>query len=256
MKIRILMLSLIGLIFFNSCSNDSNSTNSSNSPSQNLDPNTLLPKKVIINGRDNPQEEIYEFFYNQNKINYIKVKSYDGGTYVYNIYFTYNGDLITQISFDDPNTTDDFNISYKYQNNQLIQIDDSRIGSKIVYTYNSNGTITSTDTFFDKITNYTLNNGLISSNLTNGDRNFTYFINSYSPYKNITGIDKISLFPDFILFDVFLFPKNISQSYSYEYFYTYNDILFPTSFFIQQFSPIYPTINIIKIIKNYTIIYN
>jgi len=54
MKIRILMLSIIGLIFFNSCSNDSNST------SQNLDPNTILPKKIIEDG--NGMSFFYEFF--------------------------------------------------------------------------------------------------------------------------------------------------------------------------------------------------
>ena len=62
MKIRILMLSLIGMIFFNSCSSDSNSTNST---SQNLDPNTILPKKII---EDRYGSLCYEFFYDQNHL--------------------------------------------------------------------------------------------------------------------------------------------------------------------------------------------
>ena len=57
MKIRILMLSILGLILFNSCSSDSDS----NTPtSQNLDPNTILPKKIIEDGVNGMI--FYEFF--------------------------------------------------------------------------------------------------------------------------------------------------------------------------------------------------
>ena len=101
MKIRILMLSILGLIFFNSCSNDSNS---SNSTSQNLDPNTLLPKQIIITDvlSGNTLKQI--FFYNGNKINYITSTStwFDEQSQSYvsnsgNTYFTYNGDYITKM---------------------------------------------------------------------------------------------------------------------------------------------------------------
>jgi hypothetical protein len=235
MKIRILMLSLIGVIFFNSCSSDSNSSdsNSTNSTSQNLDPNTILPKKVIISFFDGLfneyREWTYEFFYNQNKIDYIKWTFQDGlgNSSVIDIFFTYSGDFITQISYGGDNEY------FYYQNNQLTQSDNFYTTD---YTYNSNGTINTTNTSTNEFITYTLTNGLITSS-SSGD-NLTYSSSTFSPYKNITGIEKIFLFPNASsLKDLFLYPKNIGRekltsgnsSGDYSYVYTYNNILFPTS---------------------------
>ena len=112
MKIRILMLSLIGFIFFSSCSSDSDS---SNSTSQNLDPNTILPKKIINEGGFGVT---YEFFYNQNKIDYIKISTeiVDG---IIEFVFTYTGNLITKIQTVSGGQESE-HLDFTYQNNKLV----------------------------------------------------------------------------------------------------------------------------------------
>ena len=259
MKIRILMLSLLGLMFFNSCSSDSNSSdsNSSNSTSQNLDPNTILPKKVIVSGVNagpfDQEGYTYEFFFNQNKIDYLKLtqtNTNSGNSIVSNFYFTYNGNLITSIS----DRTSTYN--FIYQNNQLIQTNINYgqfIEDPITYTYNSNGTVTCINGSLT--TTYTLTNGVVTSDSSGNE--FNYLYNSYSPFKNIIGIDKITLFPNnlgLLQYLLFFYPKNIesepqgeprSSSNGYQkYIYTFNNILFPVSFFVYKYGKFVPNISL------------
>jgi hypothetical protein len=253
MKLKIVILSLLGLIFFNSCSSDSNS---SNQTSQNLDPNTILPKKVIIDNYSG--STIYEIFYDQNKINYIKCVLEDNNQLIeFKINFIYNGNLISQITFIDMSTGNVLDDEvFTYQNNQLIQIGSTQDGVLYNYMYNSNGVITETSPNSQDTTTYTISNGLVVSYIGNAtNQTLSYYNNSsYSPYKNILGIDKIYFIPNrSFLSDLFLFPKNIRSirgSFTYRYTYTYNNILFPTSFIKER-----SVFNYYQMEENYNIIY-
>lgn len=182
MKIRILILSLIGLIFFNSCSSDSNS---SNPTSQNLDPNTILPKKVIIE-RPNSRSVSYDFYYNQNKIDHIDVNSFINNVIgsSFTINFTYTGNLITKIQWDNSF------INYTYQNNKLInkQINENYQGvsnlNNFDYIYNQNGTISASKNGSLYAT-YTLNNDNLIINTGQYD---IWYNSTSSPFINILGV--------------------------------------------------------------------
>ena len=269
MKIRILMLSLIGLIFFNSCSTDNNSTNST---SQNLDPNTILPKK-IIKDEVNGNSMFYEFFYNQNKINYIQIGSEFGVPY--KCYFTYTGNLITNIQFGENGYVNGY-IDFTYQNNQLVNKKYtffSNIGgtvqtsiNNIDYVYGSNNSISVSSDGILKTT-YNLINGLIM----NKDGGYVSYNSTSSPYKNVLGIKESfldlgytlytpSIYTDFWGVDTLFSStiRNIISIRSLQIFfpeshfsYTYNDILFPT-----KIIRYYGSVNgVIKYDRTYNIFY-
>ena len=252
MKIRILMLSLIGLIFFNSCSSDSNS---SNSTSQNLDPNTILPKKIINEGGFGGT---YEFFYNQNKIDYIKISNAEAdvpGSFDY--VFTYTGNLITKIQIVSGGQESE-HLDFTYQNNKLVNkkytyyitngsgITTTEV-SELDYVYNSNNTIS---VLADGVlkTTYTLSED--QSYILKKDQAFIdYSEVSSSPFKNILGIKEsfLDMGYYFVLGDTLLdnlFASSASRNITRiednnplsnvfvekkEYSYSYNELLFPTS---------------------------
>ncbi|MCX6185284.1 MAG: hypothetical protein NTX74_09730 [Flavobacterium sp.] len=250
MKIRILMLSLIGMIFFNSCSSDSNSTNST---SQNLDPNTILPKKII-------EEELgsicYEFFYDQNKINYIQVDTFIsgefGGSGGVNCYFTYTGNLITKIQLGESGDEKGF-IDFTYQNNKLINKKYTTFSggtyiSDLEYVYNSNNTISVLSNGILKTT-YTLSTN--QSYIVSKDGGDLLYSLTSSPFKNVIGIKEAFLDlgydvnaenvnPEFDFLDILFSSttRNIisitpfpgGQSFDSLHFrYAYNELLFPTN---------------------------
>jgi hypothetical protein len=235
MKFRILMLSLLGLIFFNSCSSDSNS---SNSTLQNLDPNTILPKKII---RENAIDESisYDFFYNQSKLDHIHHDYFNNGVNIeLDFNFTYNGNLISEIEVIDNSGQMVSNIEFTYQNNKLVNklITNVDYVVNIGYSYDSSNniitrTITSPDGVVDETNTLTIINNLV----------YPYSDISYSttpsPFKNITGIqdafiemgteyDHTSSFDYLHIF--FSTTKNILRSSGY-FVYVYNDIEFPTT---------------------------
>jgi hypothetical protein len=252
MKIRILILSVIGLMFFNSCSSDSNS---SNPTSQNLDPNTILPKKVIIE-RPNSKSITYDFFYNQNKIDHIDV------SYIINnvlgssfpINFTYTGNLITKIEWNSGV------MNYNYQNNKLVnkQISENYQGvntsNNFDYVYNQNGTISASKDGTSYAT-YTLNTDNLIVNTGQYD---VWYNSTSSPFTNILGVKECfinyffnnpdtdatgptpSIYNNGPVDDLFFSTiKNINtcvpmSGAGYKrirYNYIYNDIQFPSTIF-------------------------
>ena len=273
MKIRILMLSLMGLIFFNSCSNDNNSSNrnSNNSTSQNLDPNTILPKKIIQDGA-NYNSFSYEFFYNQNKINNIQVGD-EFGVNIFKCYFTYTGNLITNIQFGESGQVLGF-IDFTYQNNKLVNkkyttffsVNEISI-SDLDYVYNSNNTISVSSNGILKTT-YTLSND--QSYITDKDYGFVSYNSTNSPFKNILGIKEsfldlgytISSNSGLVGFDTLFSSttRNIASItpiagglnvYDQQFSYAYNELLFPTTI-IRFYNSIY---GIPKYERTYNIFY-
>ena len=254
MKLKILMLSLLGLIFFNSCSSDSNS---SNSTSQNLDPNTILPKKIIEENGYQALSSSYDFYYNQNKLEHIHCSFFSSSLTQYDVdfNFTYNGNLISEINIFNNSGQVFSKTEFTYLNNKLVNKKRtdyiSGLADEITestYTYNSSNNIitrtlthtingnpdTATDTF-------TITNNLISKNNLNTTYSFTS-----SPYKNIIGIKdafienglerNASFYVGNLLDNLFFSTtKNILRVYgasSYPilfYTYNYNDINFPIS---------------------------
>jgi len=205
--------------------------------SQNVNPSTLLPKRVLIEENDGTtggsfNATSYEFFYNGNKIDYIKITFFDdqgGISYQGNLNFTYVGDLITQIGDE----------TYSYQNDKLvnISINGNCNGTNGVDTvnlvYNSPDSVTVTNTFCGtpSTQNVVLANGIC----TNIDNKRVSHYSSYSPFKNITGIDKIFFIPGIDAFLSLLFISSTTNTSSYYresnnrigYLYSYNEILFP-----------------------------
>ena len=243
MKIRILMLSLLGLIFFNSCSSDSNS---SNSTLQNLDPNTILPKKII---RENAFDESisYEFFYNQSKLDHIHYDYFDNGNnFELDFNFTYNGNLISEIEVIDNSGQVYSKTEFTYLNNKLVNKKvtenfDSFITERLyTYTYNSSNNIitraaTYTDINGDSSTGtdtFTITNNLV---FKYGE----FYSTSHSPFKNIIGIQDALIeggteYGDYSTsFDInsifFSTTKNIIDLQGGRFVYIYNDIEFPTT---------------------------
>jgi hypothetical protein len=250
MKLRILILSIFGTFIFNSCTSDSNSSENTNS-------NSILPKKIIITGAD-PGHFSCDFFYNQNKIDYIDVISLQQPTDFpqYKLMFTYTGDLISEIEKIDIQSGVMFEkINYTYQNNQLISKTNYQLSlinpgtyDEITrnYVYNLDGTVTSNLTPFDPSVPqnfiYYFTDGLIRNYINTEFGNpynlFEYFTTD-SPFKNIIGLEKI-LFcfndaDDEILTWVFNLPikniKSINSSYSgpnrKDFEYSYNENMFP-----------------------------
>ena len=264
MKIRILMLSLIGLIFFNSCSSDSNSSDS-NSTSQNLDPNTILPKQIMITEPLNNSFIKCNFFYNGNKIDYISYTSsyFDEQSQTFasgggNLNYTYNGNFITKIE------TDNGNISYNftYSNGSVIR----------TITYPNNPNTNNPTPLVVNLNNLT--DGIPYSISLNNKQSNIQYTGSNSVYKNITGFnqvlsnmffcDLIGSYPDNTNGTVLYF-NGLSYNYfpdwclklspiynydsisnsggfggeNYSYSYIYNEINFPTSYEVQQSSVYY-----------------
>lgn len=228
MKIRILMLSLIGLMFFNSCSSDSNSSN------QNTDPSSVLPKVIQ---RNNPEDgnSTFEFYYNQNKIDYIKTTQTTGiSTGVLFAYFNYNGDLISSITHKDMSQNILFVENFSYQNNLLIQrtiTDNYGNIDNNYYNYNPDGSGSYSYNNLNTI-NFTMTNGLLTSY---NDFNQIY-LSSFSPFKNIKGIDKIYSFLGYTnedLFNIFYSTtyniQNTYQNPTWTYSYSLNSDSYPIS---------------------------
>jgi hypothetical protein len=203
MKIRILILSILGLIFFNSCSSDSNSTNST---SQNLDPNTILPKQIMIT---EPLKNSFfkcNFFYNGNKIDYISYTSsyFDDQSQTMvsfsgNVNYTYNGNFITKIESDNGNTSYDFTYSNGKISTCTFISGNPYEDFNIDFQYGSNGSVVRTITYPNDPDNPTplivnLNNltdGIPYSITVNSKQSNIQYTGSNSVYKNITGFNQV-----------------------------------------------------------------
>ena len=268
MKIRILILSLIGVIFFNSCSSDSNSSdsNSNNSTSQNLDPNTLLPKQIMISDRTLQRFYKCNFFYNGNKIDhtsftlsYFNEQSQTIVSFSSNVNYTYDGNFITKIEYDGGYPV----YNFTYSNGKISTCNGFGEDNdfNINFQYGSNGSVVRT---FSNPQNPTpsvvnLNNlpiGIPSSFSFDNEQSNVQYTGTNSVYKNIIGFNEVlsnMFFCDLIGYNssfYFLIDwfRKFSPIYNYasisnsggdgnySYSYVYNEINFPTSYAVQQVS--------------------
>lgn len=187
---KILCLFGVLAMMLASCSSDDESSASSD---------LVLLKKTITTDSDG--EKITTIFkYDGNKI----VSMTDGGEF--NLYYTYEGDLITKIEFKLPNGTVEQINTYKYTDGKLstfIRVDPLEDwGDKEVYTYNADGTVSAQSYSGDS-----------ESQTTKGEMNTIKFVNGEvseitspssweehaytydtknNPLKNVLGLDKIA----------------------------------------------------------------
>lgn len=192
MKLRILILTIFGTFVFNSCSTDSNS---SNSTPQNLD---LLPKRMLRDNITDGGTYIYDFFYDTNKIEYLKETFPNGIIHYY--FFTYSGNLISKIelgNFTQHNLYGEVN--YFYQNNRLIQIDSPSPSllmgtTNVNINYNSDGTGNVIDYDGNEIAVFKITNDLLSYGMQYNINPANYIYASHnSPFKNIVGYKNLFL---------------------------------------------------------------
>lgn len=177
----------VSLIFV-SCSSSDNNTSQD-----------VLVTKIIQTFEDGTVETM-NFNYSGNKL---LGQTFENGYST----FTYTGDLIskTEVFF---NNTLEARLLYTYDSNQrLIQFeryefsDFGDYGDKVVYTYNSNGTVSFAEysgnldnpLVFSNSGTFTLNTlgEIVSvSTLNEGDTNYIYD-DKNSPYLNILGVNKL-----------------------------------------------------------------
>ncbi|KAF2510182.1 hypothetical protein EYY60_11775 [Flavobacterium zhairuonense] len=159
----------------------------------------VLLKKEITTDSDGDKVTT-DYKYDGNKIISATVQGTTTG-----IYFTYTGDLITKMEFKYEGVVEQVN-KYEYDSNgkliSFIRVEPlEENGSKEVYTYNSDGSISITaysgtdlaQTTADGTGKITFVNGEIDKiALTYGPtRSYTYD-DKNNPYKNVLGYDKIS----------------------------------------------------------------
>lgn len=174
-------------LLLTSCSSDDSSSS------------TVLLKKEISTDSDGDKVTT-DYKYDGNKIVSATVQGSTTG-----IYFTYTGDLITKMEFKYEGVVEQVN-KYEYDSNNklinFIRVEPlEKMGSKEVYAYNSDGSISITaysgtdlaQTTADGTGKITFVNGEINKiALTYGPtRTYTYD-DKNNPFKNVLGYDKIS----------------------------------------------------------------
>lgn len=188
---KFLLLFCAMALALTSCSSDNDS-----SPSSDL----VLLKKTI--STDSDGEKITTIYkYDGNKI--VSIID-DAGEF--NRYFTYTGDLITKIEYKLPNGTIDQINTYEYDSNKrlitFVRVEPlDELGSKEVYTYNTDGSVSITDYRGDEKTQTELNGegkiifagGEVAKITINygPSRSYTYD-DKNNPTKNVLGFDKIA----------------------------------------------------------------
>jgi YD repeat-containing protein len=235
MKKIICLLSLSFLIL-QSCSSDSSSSSPTNNP--------LLKSETITDASDGSSYTI-NYTYNGNKL--LKATYSDDGSY--DKYY-YTGDLITKIEFYDDVDFLEQKVTYTYNaDNKLVSYVDlnfnSDDGIRETYTYNPDGTVTVVTYIGDTVSQTDLNatrtitflaNGeVVSDESVSGSSTLTYtYDTKNNPYKNITGMDKISGYADSenvgIIHNV-LTKVQTSGTFTYttNFEYTYNANDYPTT---------------------------
>ena len=126
------------ILLLTSCTNDSSEENS------------LLPKKQIYTYGSQPGDNTTTTYsYTGNKIDSL---NYDDGT---KIVFTYTGDLITKAIYTEDGEDNSTTTTFTYENNKLksfLEVSPNSSIRKKTYTYNANGTISTTTVLIDPIT--------------------------------------------------------------------------------------------------------
>lgn len=217
-------------LLLTSCSSDDSSSESTD--------NVLLKKTILT---DSDGEKITTTYtYNGNKIVSMVDDSGDVG-----LFYTYTDDLITKIEFKLPNGTVEQVNTYAYDSNKRLSVfvrsePTDNWGSKTVYTYNTDGTVSAKNYRGDDKSQTTFN-GESKIFFANGEvvkitsdyssnRSFTHD-DKFNPMKNVLGMDKLA-FEDSDAEGVvhnIVSEKNLDyDEIMTTYVFTYNDKGYPT----------------------------
>ncbi|MFD2603040.1 hypothetical protein [Flavobacterium suzhouense] len=218
---KVFALAATALFIFTSCSSDDNTNVTT--PQD----NTLLKKTTYIT--EGEATITYNYTYNDNKI--ISINGSNGRNTIY----TYTGDLITKSITTEGTLTIQNNIEYDNNNRKVSQIHlisqtelNYESGSKTLYTYNENGTITMTiyigdlesQTTFDST--YTITQSEESLIQFDGDLGSysNVFDNKKNPMKNVTGYNEF-MKPESSSKNNLLFGYKKNDTSDYIFTYTY-----------------------------------
>lgn len=217
-------------LLLTSCSSDDSSSESGD--------NVLLKKTISTDSEGDKITTVYT--YNGNKIVSMVDNSGDVG-----LYYTYTDDLITKIEFKLPNGTVEQINTYTYDSNKRLStfvrsepID--KLGSKTVYTYNTDGTVSAknyigdekTQTKFNGDSKITIVNGEVVKITSDYSPNLSFtYDDKFNPMKNVLGMDKLA-FEDS---DASGVVHNIVSEKDLDYnevmatyIFTYNEANYPT----------------------------
>jgi hypothetical protein len=158
--------------------------------------------------------------------------------------FYYTGDLLTKIEYYNDSDVLITKETYAYNgSNQLITYVRTEIadnyGSRELYTHNSNGTISVTklygdvnvqSNFSDSGTIYFVNGDVSMIDMTSGGMYMYSYDTKNSPFKNITGLDKVNFAdgdPMGVFHNILTENSDGPPSSTINYDYTYNGQNFP-----------------------------
>ncbi|KAF2515202.1 hypothetical protein [Flavobacterium foetidum] len=213
-----------------SCSSDDSSSESTDA---------VLLKKTILTDSDG--EKITTVYtYNGNKI----VSMVDDSGDV-NLYYTYTDDLITKIEFKLPNGTLEQVNTYTYDSNKRLSVfvrsePTDKLGSKTVYTYNTDGTVSAKNYRGDDKTQTTLNGeskvffdkGEVVKITSDYSPNKTFtHDDKFNPMKNVLGMDKLAFEDsdaDGVVHNIISEKNSDNNVVTSTYVFTYNAANYPT----------------------------
>lgn len=213
-------------LLLSSCSSDESSS----------DLSSVLLKKQISTDSEG-FKVITNYKYDGNKLVDVTFESQPGG-----LYFTYAGDLISKIEFKYDGVVEQVN-TYEYNSNKqlisFVRIEPSEgLGSKEVYTYNVDGSVSVKSYSGDEISQ-TLFDGEGKITFVNGE--VDEIISDYSPSRSYTYDDKNNVMKNVLGYDKISFADgeangilhNIVSEKSggevmYTNVYTYNSSNYPT----------------------------
>jgi hypothetical protein len=218
---KLISLFVISFLMLQSCSSGDSSSDSPTNEG-------LLVKELVVDGG-----KTFTFTYNGNKITKLAISEDVDSEYTT---FSYTGDLITQMKNYDAKNVLDYITDLYYSDNKLIKVTytspSGKLESQEDYVYNPNGMVV--ETLTDYMTGtpikhspfkcYYTNGNLVKIEGSTSDITYYTFDTKNSPWKNITGILKISIvFDNFFntnnpLTETNLLSMNLPNiSYSYEY---------------------------------------
>lgn len=192
MKKILCFFSALTLVLISSCSSD-------DSPSESSDTVVLL-KKTILTSSDGSKVTT-NFTYDGNKL--VSMIDDSGES---NIYYTYTNDLISKAVFKLPDGTVEQINTYEYDSNKRLVVfvrsePIDELGTKQVYIYNADGTVSIKDYIGDHESQTDFNgegkiifaDGEVVSITTDFSPDIAYtYDNKNNPMKNVLGNDKIA----------------------------------------------------------------
>lgn len=224
------------LLFFCAATFVLNSCSSDDLPDSVTSDGVLLKKTIATNAKGKKVTTIYT--YDGNKLVSMIDDSGDVG-----IYYTYTADLITKITYKLPDGTIEQVDTFEYDSNKRVisyvrSEPTDEIGTKELYTYNADGSVSVKDytgddksqTFFNGNAKIFFTNGEVSKITSDYSSNVVYtYDDKNNPDKNVLGEDKLNFIDTSasgILHNI-VSEKDSDDGELFTYVFTYNSANYP-----------------------------